>query len=106
MTYKEKIEAKKLRLVKDNEYLLKQIFKLSANKSEILIRIRAYRNKYNKNDKYNPIHINRLVKILGVYKRAIYLLENKEFIQIYFPWDNRVFNIVEVEKFIKSLPKV
>ena len=106
MTYKEKIEAKKLRLVKDNEYLLKQIFKLSANKSDILIRIKVYRNKYNKIDKYNSIHINRLVKILGVYKRAIYLLENKEFIQIYFPWDNRVFNIVEVEKFIKSLPKM
>jgi len=53
-----------------------------------------------------PIHINRLVKILGVYKRAIYLLENKEFIQIYSPWDNRVFNIVEVERFIKSLPKM
>ena len=106
MTYKEKIDAKKLQLVKDNEYLLKQIFKLSANKSEILIRIKAFRIKYNKNDKYNPIHINRLVKILGVYKRAIYLLENKEFIQIYFPWDNRVFNIVEVEKFIKSLPKM
>lgn len=106
MTYKEKIEAKKLRLVKDNEYLLKQIFKLYANKSDILIRIKAFRIKYNKNDKYTPIHINRLVKILGVCKRAIYLLEIKQFIQIYYPWDNRVFNIVEVEKFIKSLPKM
>jgi hypothetical protein len=106
MTYKEKLEAKRLQLERDNQYLLKQIFKLAANKSDILIRIKRYRNKFTKNDKYNHIHINRLAKLLGVNKRTIYLLDNKEFFQMYFPWDNRIFNIKKVEKFFKSSPKM
>ena len=63
MTYKEKLKVRKQKLEKDNQYLLKQIFILSANKSYILIRIKPYLNKYTKNDKYNSIHINRLVKL-------------------------------------------
>jgi len=51
-----------------------------------------------------PIHIKRLVKVLGVNQRTIILLDNKEFLDRYFPWEYRVFNLVEVEKFIKSLP--
>jgi uncharacterized protein YjbK len=66
MTYKEKLEAKKHQLEKDNQYLLKQIFKLSSNKSDILIRIKAYRNKYTLKDKNEPIHIKQLEKVLGV----------------------------------------
>jgi hypothetical protein len=104
MTYKEKKQAKKLKLEKDNKYLLKEIFKLSANKSNIIIRIKAYRIKHTKNDKCNSIYVKRLVKVLGVNQRTIYLLVNKEFFQFYFSFVIRMFNIVEVEKFIKSLP--
>jgi len=106
MTSNEKREAKKLQLEKDNQYLLNQIFKLSENKADILIRIKAHRNKYTKNDKYSSIHIKRLVKVLGVNQRTIYLLVSKDFFQLYFPFEIRMFNIVEVEKFIKSLPKL
>ena len=104
MTYNEKKEAKRLQLEKDNKYLLKQILKLAANKSEILKRIKDYRSKYTKNDKSNSIHIKRLVKVLGVNQRTILLFESREFFHLYFPWEYRAFNIVEVEKFIKSLP--
>ena len=106
MTYNEKKEAKRLQLEKDNQYLLKQIFKLAANKSEILIRIKAYRSKYTKNDKHNSIHIKRLVKVLGANQRTILLLDSREFFHRYFPWEYRAFNLIEVEKFIKSLPEI
>lgn len=106
MTYNEKKEAKKLQLEKDNQYLLKQIFKLAENKSDILIRIKSHRSKYTKNDKCNSIHVKRLVKVLGVNQRTIYLLVSKDFFQYYFTFEIRMFNILEVEKFIKSLPKL
>ena len=106
MTCNEKREAKKLQLEKDNQYLLKQIIKLAENKANILIQIKAHRNKYTKNDKYGSIHVKSLVKVLGVNQRTIYLLVGKDFFQLYFPFEIRMFNIVEVEKFIKSLPKL
>jgi hypothetical protein len=45
MTRKEKLQIQKIQLVKDNQYLLKQIVKLSANKEAILIRIKSYNKK-------------------------------------------------------------
>jgi hypothetical protein len=104
MTYKEKLEAKRVKLEKDNQYLLKQIFKLSIHKSEILTRIKAYPDRKTLKKDKSPIHIKRLVKVLGVNQRTILLLDNKEFFHRYFPLDYRAFNLVEVEKFIKSLP--
>jgi len=105
MTYNEKKEAKMLQLEKDNQYLLKQIFKLAANKSEILKRIKAHPCKKHLKPDRKPIHIKRLVKVLGVNQRTILLLDNREFFHRDFPWEYRAFNLFEVEKFIKSLPK-
>ncbi|GEM_PF-5012860 len=106
MTYNEKLEAKRLKLEKDNHYLLKQIFKLAENKANILIRIKAHPCKKQLKPDRKPIHIKRLIKVLGVNQRTILLLDNREFIHSYFYWDNRAYNILEVEKFIKSLPKL
>ncbi len=105
MTYTEKKEAKKLQLEKDNQYLLKQIFKLAANKSEILKRIKAHPCKKQLKPDRKPIHIKRLAKVLGVNQRTILLLDSREFFHSDFPWEYRAFNLVEVKKFIKSLPE-
>ncbi|MDR3653228.1 MAG: hypothetical protein P4L34_09695 [Paludibacter sp.] len=104
MTYNEKKAAKMLQLEKDNKYLLKQIFKLAANKSEILKRIKEHPRKEQLKPDRRPIHIKRLVKVLGVNQRTILLLDSREFFHRYFPWELQAFNLVEVEKFIKSLP--
>ncbi len=84
------------------------MFKLAANKSEILIRLKARLAKYprNRKPKEEPIHITRLVRYLGVNRRTIYLLMDNNFITRYIYWDNRALDCVEVIKFIKSLPKI
>jgi len=106
MTYSEKRLAKQLQLEKDNVYIVKQMFKLAANKSEILIRLKAHLAKYPRNEKPKraPIHITRLVRYLGVNRRTIYILMDKNFLTSYISWDYRMFDCVEVIKFIKSLP--
>ncbi len=55
MTYSEKRLAKQLQLEKDNIYLVIQMFKLAANKSEILIRLKAYfaKKPHNKSNTRN-----------------------------------------------------
>lgn len=107
MTYSEKKQAEQLQLEKDNVYIVKQMFKLAANKSEILIRLKAYLAKYPRNRKLKqePIHITRLVRYLNVNRRTIFLLMDKNFLTSYISWDYRMFDCVEVIKFIKSLPK-
>ncbi len=106
MTYSEKRLAKQLQLEKDNQYLVKQMFKLAANKSEILIRLNGHLAKYprNRKPKREPIHITRLVRYLVVNRRTIFLLREKQFITCYVTWDNRAYDCVAVIKFIKSLP--
>ncbi len=104
MTYSEKKLAKQIQIEKDNQYLLKQLFKLQANKTDILIRLKEFQIKYPRKGKQDPIHLTRLVKILGIRRRAIFLLEDKEFIQFIFPWDNRMYDCRIVIRFIKSLP--
>jgi len=106
MTYSEKKLAKQIQLEKDNVYIVKQMFKLQANKAEILIRLKAYLAKYprNRKPKQEPIHITRLVRYLGVNRRTIFLLREKQFITRYVTWDNRAYDCVEVINFIKSLP--
>ena len=106
MTYSEKRLAKQLQLEKDNVYIVKQMFKLADNKSEILIRLKAYLAKYSRNrkPKREPIHITRLVTYLGVNRRTIFLLMDKNFLTSYISCDYRMFDCVEVIKFIKSLP--
>ncbi len=105
MTYSEKKLAKQIQLEKDNQYILKQFFKLQANRAEILIRLKAYQSKYPRRGKTDPIHITRLIKYLGINRRAIYLLEDKQFFNLEFSWDYRMFDCREVVKFIKSLPE-
>lgn len=106
MTYSEKKLAKQIQLEKDNVYILKQMFKLQANKAEILIRLKAYLAKYPRNriPEREPIHITRLVRYLGVNRRTIYILMDKNFLTSFISWDYRMFDCVEVIKFIKSLP--
>ena len=106
MTYSEKKRLQQLQLEKDNQYLVKQLFKLQANRAEILIRLRVYLAKYprNRKPKREPIHITRLVRYLGVNRRTIFLLMDKNFLTSYISWDYRMFDCVEVIKFIKSLP--
>jgi hypothetical protein len=106
MTYSEKKLAKQIQLEKDNVYIVKQMFKLADNKSEILIRLKAHLAKYPRNQKpkREPIHITRLVRYLGVNRRTIYILMDKNFLTSYISWDYRMFDCVEVIKFIKSLP--
>ena len=106
MTYSEKKLAKQIQLEKDNVYIVKQMFKLAANKSEILIRLKAHLAKYphNRKPEREPIHITRLVRYLGVNKRTIYILMDKNFLTSYISWDFRMFDCVEVLNFIKSLP--
>jgi hypothetical protein len=106
MTYSEKKRLKQIQLEKDNIYLVKQMFKLATNKSEILIRLKGHLAKYPRNQKPKraPIHITRLVKYLGVNRRTIYLLMDKNFITRYFYWDDRALDCVEIINFIKSLP--
>lgn len=106
MTYSEKKLAKQIQLEKDNVYIVKQMFKLQANRTEILIRLKAHLAKYprNRKPKREPIHITRLVRYLGVNRRTIYLLMDKNFITRYIYWDDRALDCVEVIKFIKSLP--
>jgi hypothetical protein len=106
MTYSEKKLAKQIQLDKDNVYIVKQIFKLQANRAEILIRLKAHLAKYPRNRKpeREPIHITRLVRYLGVNRRTIFLLMDKNFLTSYISWDYRMFDCIEVIKFIKSLP--
>ena len=106
MTYSEKKRLQQLQLEKDNQYLVKQLFKLQANRAEILIRLRVYLAKHPRNriPKREPIHITRLVKFLGVNRRTIFLLMDKNFLTSYISWDYRMFDCVEVINFIKSLP--
>jgi len=106
MTYSEKKIAKQIQLEKDNVYIVKQMFKLQANKAEILIRLKAYLAKYPRNrlPEREPIHITRLVRYLGVNQRTIFILMDKNFLTSYISWDYRMFDCVEVIKFIKSLP--
>jgi hypothetical protein len=106
MTYSEKKRLQQIQLEKDNIYIVKQMFKLAANKSEILIRLKAHLAKYPRNQKpkQEPIHLTRLVRYLGVNRRTIFLLREKQFITRYVTWDNRAYDCVEVIKFIKSLP--
>jgi hypothetical protein len=106
MTYSEKKLAKQIQLEKDNVYIVKQMFKLAANKSEILIRLNGYLAKYPRNQKpkEEPIHITRLVTYLGVNRRTIFLLMDKNFLTSYLSWDYRMFDCREVVNFIKSLP--
>lgn len=42
MTYSEKKRLQQLQLEKDNQYLVKQMFKLQANRAGILIRLKAH----------------------------------------------------------------
>ncbi len=42
MTYSEKKLKKQIQLEKDNVYIVKQLFKLQANRAEILIRFKAH----------------------------------------------------------------
>lgn len=79
MTYSEKRLSKQIQLEKDNVYLVKQMFKLAANKTGILIRLKAYLDKYPRNriPKEEPIHITRLVKYLGVTRRTFFYLGTK-----------------------------
>lgn len=104
MTYSEKKRLQQLQLEKDNQYLLKQIFKLQANRAEILIRLKAYKSKYPRDSKYEPIHITRLVKYLGVSRRTILLLLGKDLLTRSLTWDNSMYDCIEVIKFINSLP--
>ena len=106
MIYSEKKLAKQIQLEKDNQYILKQFFKLQANRAEILIRLKAYLAKYPRNrlPEREPIHITRLIRYLGVNRRTIFLLMDKNFLTSYISWDYRMFDCVEVIKFIKSLP--
>lgn len=106
MTYSEKKGLQQLQLEKDNQYLVKQLFKLQANRAEILIRLNGHLAKYPRNRKpeREPIHITQLVTYLGVNRRTIYLLMDKDFITRYISWEYRMFDCVEVIKFIKSLP--
>lgn len=106
MTYSEKRLAKQLQLEKDNVYFVKQMFKLQANRAEILIRLNGHLAKYPRNRKPSrePIHITRLVRYMGVNRRTIFLLMDKNFLTSYISWDYRMFDCLEVIKFIKSLP--
>ena len=106
MTYSEKKLKKQIQLEKDNVYIVKQMFKLQANRTEILIRLKAYLAKYPRNRKpeREPIHITRLVKYLGVNRRTIFILMDKNFLNSYISCDYRMFDCMEVIKFIKSSP--
>ena len=106
MTYSEKKLKRQIQLEKDNVYIVKQMFKIAANKSEILIRLNGHLAKYprNRKPKREPIHITRLVRYLDVNKRTIFLLMDKNFLTSYISWDYRMFDCIEVIKFIKSLP--
>jgi len=59
MTYSEKRLAKQLQLENDNIYLVIQMFKLAANKSEILIRLKeSFANKtHNKSNTRNQFKL-------------------------------------------------
>lgn len=106
MTYSEKKLAKQLQLQKDNIYIVKQMFKLAANKTEILIRLNGHLAKYPRNPKpeREPIHITQLVTYLGVNRRTIFILMDKNFLNSYISCDYRMFDCMEVIKFMKSLP--
>lgn len=83
------------------------MFELAANMSEILIRLNGHLAKYprNRKPKRKPIHITRLVRYLGVNRRTIYLLMDKNFITRYISWEYRMFDCAGVIKFINSLPE-
>ena len=98
--YLTKLHKKKL----DEKYLQKQLAKLKENKSEILIRIKDFKqNSKFKNSKDIYFPQQQLIKLLKTNNRTIDLLVKQRLIKNSFGFIKPIFSLSNITLFIHSL---
>ena len=106
MTTEERYQAKLHKKQLDEKYLQKQLARLKENKSEILIRIRAFKRiqkrKY-KNSKDIYLHQQQVIRLLNTNNRTIDLLARERLIKNSFVFMSPVFSLSDITLFIQSL---
>jgi hypothetical protein len=104
MTPEERYKAKLHKKQLDEKYLQKQLTKLEEDNSEILIRIRAFKqNSKFKNSKDIYFPQQQLIKLLKTNNRTINLLAKEKLIKNSFGFMKPVFSLSNITLFIKSL---
>lgn len=104
MTPEEKYQAKLHKKQLDEKSLQKQLAKLKQDKSEILIRIRAFKqNSKFKNSKDICIHQRDVTKLLNTNNRTIDLLLKERLIKNPFGLMKLIFSLSNITLFIQSL---
>ena len=104
MTPEERYQAKLHKKQLDEKYLQKQLAKLKEDKSEILIRIRAFKqnSKFKKSkDIYFPQQ--QLIKLLKTNNRTINLLAKEKLIKNTVGLIKPIFSLSNITLFIQSL---
>jgi len=106
MTPEERYQVKLHKKQLDEKYFQKQLVKLKEDKSEILIRIKAFKQiqkrKYpNSKDIY--LHQRDVIKLLNTNNRTIDLLAMEKSIKNTFGFMKPVFSFSNITFFIQSL---
>ena len=98
--YQVKLHKKQL----DEKHLQKQLVKLKEDKSEILIRIKAFKqNSKFKNSKDIYFPQQQLIKLLKTNNRTINLLAKEKLIKNSFGFMKYIFSLSNITLFIQSL---
>ena len=98
-----KYQLRKHREALDDKYLEKQLDFLTQNKSEILSNIHKYRVKHFSSYRNNFVIIDIVSRLLNVSKRTVRLLAVNKYISSLFFSSHSLFNLTDVNDFIKSL---
>ena len=96
-------QKRKHQQVLDEIYLEKQLVFLTQHKSEILSNIHKYRVKHFFNYRNRYVSIDIVSKLLNTSKRTIRLLAVNKYISSLFFSSYSLFNLTDVNDFIKSL---
>ena len=100
--YQVKLHKKQL----DEKHLQKQLVKLKEDKSEILIRIKAFKQiqkrKY-PNSKDIFLHQRDVIKLLKTNNRTVNLLAKEKLIKNTFGFMKPIFSLSNITVFIQSL---
>ena len=106
MTPEERYQVKLHKKQLDEKYLQKQLVKLKEDKSEILIRIKAFKqiqkSKY-PNSKDIFLHQRDVIKLLKTNNRTVNLLAKEKLIKNSFGFMKPMFSLSNITLFIQSL---
>ena len=104
MTQEEKSQSKLRKKQLDEKYLQKQLIKLVENKSEILIRLRNFKQKHKyKNSKEIFLLQHQIIKLLNTNNPTIDLLVKEGLIKNAFGLLNSIYTLSNITLFIRTI---